>query len=488
MLSPRGWVKTVSMHEGELLGGRYRLQEVIGVGGMAEVWQAQDEVLNRAVAVKVLAGPDVVDAAGRGLMLAEAQAAALLTHPHITSVHDYGESRLASGESVAFVVMELLHGRTLSEEAADGPLPPQAAIAICAEVASALAAAHAQGLVHRDIKPSNVIVTPAGAKVLDFGIAAFSGTGGLEPTGKLLGTPTYVAPERLTGDDVSPASDVYALGVLLYWLLAGDFPWRTSSPSATLRARLLEDPRPLGPLPDVSDDVRQICRECLDRSPAARPTAAEVASVLTAAAMDHNLVAAPAAVGPGSPMRTRRRTLVVSALLVLALLGLVAAVQLTSRPDRPESGAPAPAVEPGTTGAVAVPGGPTASSPTPTAPPVAGPTAPAGVPVLPGQPVPPTGATTAPVVPPDPGPPAATVPSGHPISAEGGTIRVGCDDGKATVLSVAPESGYAVTEAALGPAVQVMVVFTAPGHESEIRARCTAVGVMPTVVESPALP
>ena len=482
MLSRRGWVNTVSMHEGELLGGRYRLQDVIGVGGMAEVWRAQDEVLNRAVAVKVLAGPDLVDAAGRGLMLAEAQAAALLTHPHITSVHDYGESRLDSGESVAFVVMELLHGRTLSEEAADGPLPPQAAIAICAEVASALAAAHAQGLVHRDIKPSNVIVTPAGAKVLDFGIAAFSGAGGLEPTGRLLGTPTYVAPERLTGDDVSPASDVYALGVLLYWLLAGDFPWRTSSPTATLRARLLEDPRPLGPLPDVSDDVRQICRGCLDRSPAARPTAAEVAGVLAAAAMDHNLVAPPA-VEPVAPTRSRRRTLVVSGLLVLALLGLVAAVQLTSRPDHPETGAPAAAVEPGTTGAVAVPGGPAASSPTPTPTPV-DPTTPAGVPVLP---VPPTTATTAPVVPPDPGPSTPPVPNGDPISAEGGTIWVGCD-GKATVLSVAPESGYTVTDAAMGPAVQVRVVFTAPGRESDIRARCTGVGVMPTVVETPPLP
>ena len=235
------------------------------------------------VAVKVLAGPDMSDAAGRGIILAEAQAAALLSHPHITSVHDYGESLLDSGELVPFVVMELLSGPTLGERVAEEPIAPREAIRICAEVASALAAAHAHGLVHRDIKPANVVLTAAGAKVLDFGIAAFSGAADLGPSGKLLGTPSYLAPERLTGDDVSPATDVYALGVLMYWLLAGSMPWTTASPSASLRARLTEEPRPFGYRPEVPDDVLQLCLRCLSRVPAGRPTADEVAAVLIAA-------------------------------------------------------------------------------------------------------------------------------------------------------------------------------------------------------------
>jgi serine/threonine-protein kinase len=245
---------------------------------MSVVWRAFDEVLKRQVAVKVLAGAH--DPSARERIRAEAQAAARLSHPHITNVHDYGEARDDSGKLFPYVVMELVPGPTLGQRMKAGPLPVPAALLICAQVASALAAAHARGLVHRDVKPSNVMLSPAGAKIMDFGVAAVAGEPGESSTGVLWGTPAYLAPERLITGEVVPASDVYALGVLLYLLLAGRQPWRADTVADMLVAHQYLEPAPLPPLDGVAERVRSLCQQCLAKRPEDRPSAGEVAAVL----------------------------------------------------------------------------------------------------------------------------------------------------------------------------------------------------------------
>lgn len=176
------------------LAERYRLLGRLGEGGMAVVWRAHDEVLDRLVAVKVLAPGQAVDAAARARVQFEARAAAALSHPNVAAVHDYGEAPDPGGEPVPFVVMELVDGVSLTDVLADGPVDPADAMRICADVAAALAAAHARGLVHRDVKPGNVIVAAGGAKLVDFGIAAAIGSADeADEDGVMLGTPAYLA-------------------------------------------------------------------------------------------------------------------------------------------------------------------------------------------------------------------------------------------------------------------------------------------------------
>jgi serine/threonine-protein kinase len=265
----------------ETLGGRYKLLNELGSGGMAVVWRARDEVLGRSVAVKLLAGRFAGDPQSRARIRDEARAAATLSHPNIAQVYDFGESD-ESGGCRPYVVMELVNGPTLAQRVAFGPLPPRAVFRICGEVASALAAAHADGLVHRDIKPANVMVTPTGAKVVDFGIAAAAGPA--VPDEVLLGTPAYLAPERLTGAAVEPASDVYALGVLLYRLLANESPWSVESTTQMLDAHRYVEPTPLPQLSGVPPVVTELVHRCLRKEPGDRPTAAEAAAVLAKAA------------------------------------------------------------------------------------------------------------------------------------------------------------------------------------------------------------
>jgi eukaryotic-like serine/threonine-protein kinase len=265
----------------QLLGGRYRLVERLGGGGMSVVWLAYDEILGRQVAVKVVANQHLTHAASREWIRTEAQAAARLTHPHVTNVHDYGESVSESGERVPYVVMELVHGPTLAQRLKAGPVPVRTALLICAQVAAALAAAHARGLVHRDIKPGNIMLSQGGVKVVDFGIAAIAGQRGESPSdGEMWGTPAYLAPERLGSGEVVPASDVYALGLLLYRLLAGCLPWRAETVSQMINAHQYAEPAPLPELPDVPASVVELCGRCLSKEPQERPTAAEVARVL----------------------------------------------------------------------------------------------------------------------------------------------------------------------------------------------------------------
>jgi serine/threonine protein kinase len=199
-----------------ILGDRYRLLEPLGAGGMSVVWRAYDEVLGRRVAVKLLSAAFASDRHFRERVRAEAQSAAALVHPNVTAVYDYGVSAGPDGAPAPFVVMELLDGRTLSTRLAGGPLPWREAVEICAEVAAALSAAHARGLVHRDITPANVMLTATGVKVVDFGVSTVVGESGRDgPGDAVVGTPAYLAPERLAREPVGPAADVYALGVVL---------------------------------------------------------------------------------------------------------------------------------------------------------------------------------------------------------------------------------------------------------------------------------
>jgi serine/threonine-protein kinase len=270
------------------IGGRYRLVEPLGSGGMSVVWRAFDEVLQRSVAVKVLAGDLAGDPTLAEAIRREAQAAARITHPHIASVYDYGESTVDGGDPTPFVVMELVLGEPLSTLLAGGArLPWREAAGICAQVASALSEAHAHGVVHRDVKPGNVMIGRSGAKVVDFGISALVGECDLDEDGHLLGTPAYVAPERLEGGRAETASDVWAVGVLLYRTLTGRLPWRADTPQELIQAHREGVPpslRELDDLDGVPDEVRRACRDCLARDPEQRPRSDELAGVLGAAA------------------------------------------------------------------------------------------------------------------------------------------------------------------------------------------------------------
>ncbi|MDI1465995.1 protein kinase [Catellatospora sp. KI3] len=278
------------------LHDRYLLERRIGSGGMAEVWRAHDLVLGRPVAVKVLAGPMAADPALRAGALREARSAAQLTHPNITAVHDFGEASFPDGHAEPYLVMELLTGDSLADRMAAGPVPWPQAAAVGGQIAAALAAAHARDVVHRDIKPGNIMLTPTGAKVLDFGIAAMTGLPDAHG-GWVIGTPAYAAPERLHQAAANPAADVYSLGVLLVEMVTGRrlHPADTWEQVAALHAR----PRPLPHLPGVPPAVAALIAAALDPFPARRPRAADLQrALLGGPGTGHGAVAAPAGPTP----------------------------------------------------------------------------------------------------------------------------------------------------------------------------------------------
>ncbi|MFF0174993.1 serine/threonine-protein kinase [Micromonospora profundi] len=294
------------------LDGRYRLEQRIGVGGMSEVWRAHDRVLDRPVAVKLISpGPDGQhDTVDR--IRTEARNAARLVHPNVASVHDFGTSPTLPGRQLPYIVMELAEGETLAAHLRSGPLDWSIAVRVCAEVAAALAAAHASGIVHRDVKPANVVLTPAGVKVLDFGIATPAGTSDPLPDGMLLGTPAYLAPEQLDGAAATPAADMYALGVLLYYCLTGYLPYQASTAWELLRARRSRPPEPLPEIDGLPPEVGELCRSLLADDPARRPTSL-VAALLLAEAVDARVyvpmgLPTPRRPAPTSPWTERAAT------------------------------------------------------------------------------------------------------------------------------------------------------------------------------------
>jgi eukaryotic-like serine/threonine-protein kinase len=267
----------------ELLGqdGRYRAVRRIDAGGMGEIWEADDTLLGRRVAVKVLAAELAGDRAAVRRFRREARATARLAHPNVTRVFDF-----VDGEA-PFLVLELLEGHTLAERLhRDGALPPVEAARIAAAVADSLDAAHRAGIIHRDIKPSNIMLTPSGeVKVMDFGIAAawevHSTTGQ-----QLLATASYVAPERVAGGQTTPSADLYSLGVVLYEMLTGRPPFVATTAEQLIRAHLEVAPQPVRALaPWVPPEIAAACEAALAKNPAQRPaTAGALAARLRAAA------------------------------------------------------------------------------------------------------------------------------------------------------------------------------------------------------------
>ncbi|MGN9810461.1 serine/threonine-protein kinase [Micromonospora sp. BQ11] len=267
------------------LDGRYRLEQRIGIGGMSEVWRAHDAVLDRPVAVKLMSpGQEDRDASVERIRT-EARSAARLVHPNVASVHDFGTSATLPGRELPYIVMELAEGETLAAHLRAGPLDWRIAVRVCAEVSAALAAAHAHGIVHRDVKPANVMLTPAGVKVLDFGIATPSGTPDPAPDGVVVGTPAYLAPEQLERAPATPAADMYALGVLLYYSLSGRLPYQADTTTQLLGARRRQPPEPLPEIPGLPPEVADLCATCLADDPAQRPTSL-MAALLLAEAVD----------------------------------------------------------------------------------------------------------------------------------------------------------------------------------------------------------
>ncbi|MFF3440876.1 serine/threonine-protein kinase [Streptosporangium sp. NPDC002721] len=271
----------VGLRAGDVLTRRYLLLERIAWGGMSVIWRAFDQSLQRMVAVKLLDGELGVDLGERELIRREARATARLIHPDAIEVYDYGETVTSHGRLAAYVVMRLLEGRPLADRITEGPLPWAEAVTIAARLATVLAAAHERGIVHRDVTAENVLLTSAGAKLLDFGIAAFIGEDG-DDRASDYGTPPYVAPERLTGTVADPASDVYALGVLLFEMLTGDppYPERTWEEIENVRR---EGPPPVAEVPGMPARISALCQVCLSHRPEARPGAQEVADDLAAA-------------------------------------------------------------------------------------------------------------------------------------------------------------------------------------------------------------
>ena len=227
---------------GRLLAGRYRLNRPIASGGMARVWEATDETLARRVAVKLLHDHLARDESFVHRFRAEAVAAARLSHPAIISVYD-----TFSVDGLEGIVMELVVGTTMRADLDQhGPMRLEAALAIGTQVADALGAAHASGLVHRDVKPANILLASDGrVLVADFGIAKAVEGQDLTGTGTMIGTAKYLAPEQVQGAPVDGRADLYALGVVLYEALAGQPPFAADTDAATALARLQHDPAPL---------------------------------------------------------------------------------------------------------------------------------------------------------------------------------------------------------------------------------------------------
>ncbi|MGI8661915.1 MAG: protein kinase domain-containing protein [Acidimicrobiales bacterium] len=278
---------------GRLLAGRYRLEHVIATGGMAQVWEATDEVLARPVAVKLLHAHLAADGVFVERFRREAIAAARLTHPSIVAIYD-----TCTQDGVEAIVMELVRGSTLRDllderHALDSP----EAVAVVSQVADALGVAHRAGIVHRDIKPANILLSNDGrVLVADFGIAkAAEGVSDLTGTGTTLGTVKYLSPEQVEGKPVDARTDVYALGVVLYECVCGRPPFLADTDTATALARLHQDPmRPRQVKASVPKALEEIMLRALARDPAGRyATAHDLRAALLAASRGEALGASP---------------------------------------------------------------------------------------------------------------------------------------------------------------------------------------------------
>ena len=261
----------MSLGSGAILSDRYRLLRLIATGGMGQVWEAGDTVLDRRVAVKVLKPEYSSDPEFIERFRSEAKVTARISHPGIATVYDYGQvPDPASGSPLSYLVMELVVGEPLSDVLArEGSLPLRHTLDMLEQTGRALNAAHAIGLVHRDVKPGNILITPTGqVKLTDFGIAKSMGASAVTQTGMIVGTAQYLSPEQAMGHETSPAGDVYSLGVVGYECLAGRRPFVADSPVSIAMMHVREKP---APLPDsVPEPVRRVLGEAMVKDPSRR--------------------------------------------------------------------------------------------------------------------------------------------------------------------------------------------------------------------------
>jgi len=311
-----------------VLGGRYRLRRELARGGMAAVWEAEDKVLTRRVAIKVLHPHLAGDDGFRTRFRREAVAAARLAHPHIVTTYDTGRDA-----DVAYIVMELVEGTTLARLLkAHGPLPVAKAVDVAAQVADALACAHSHGVVHRDVKPANILLRKDGhVKVADFGIAKAGAGNDLTRTGVVMGTAKYLSPEQVSGSPADAGSDIYALGIVLYEMLCGAPPFVGDTELSTAVARLTTAP---GSLRDRRQDVPRsleaVVLRSLARDPAARfQSAEEMRASLLAVDSDNAEVTPPAGLTLTSSAPPRRGVprLLVAALAAVLFLSVAAIIR-----------------------------------------------------------------------------------------------------------------------------------------------------------------
>ncbi|MBM2616405.1 serine/threonine protein kinase [Actinoplanes sp. LDG1-06] len=348
----------MSHQAGELLDGRYRLGDRIASGGMGDVWQGTDVLLNRAVAVKTLRDDRATDPHFHRRFQNEARVMAALHHPGIADVYDFGRR---PGDP--YLVMAFVHGQPLDRRlAGHGRIPVGETMAIVAQVARALQAAHDVGIVHRDVKPGNIIVQPDGTAVLvDFGIAHSAGSADLTATKEVLGTPHYLAPERLSKQGAGPAADLYALGAVAYHCLAGQPPFTAEDTLAIAMQHLREEPPRLPP--DIPAAARDVVTTALAKDPADRfPSAATMADAAQRAA-GSAFAAATTVLRPGrteppeAPTVRLRGRHSKALMLVLVALALVAGFTTlaVAGPFGHGPGSPVPSVS--------VPAGPPSATP-----------------------------------------------------------------------------------------------------------------------------
>lgn len=257
------------------LGDRYVLQERIAAGGMADVWSATDDVLQRAVAVKVMRADAENEEMFAKRFRDEALHSAALMHPNITTVFDYGED-----EALTYLVMELVDGPSLAGLLREtGAMEPDVVRSIIGQAALGLGVAHEARVVHRDVKPANILVRPDGVvKVTDFGIARALDASGHTRMGEMLGTPNYISPEQAMGRPATGASDLYALGVVAHEMLTGSRPFDRGTPIATAMSHVNEPPPPLpGTVPE---ELRVVVEALLEKDPADRPENARAVALM----------------------------------------------------------------------------------------------------------------------------------------------------------------------------------------------------------------
>ncbi|MGI5220440.1 protein kinase domain-containing protein [Nocardia sp. CA-290969] len=387
--------------------GRYRLLELLGAGAMGEVHRAYDTGTDRLVAVKVLAPEFAHNATYRKRFQREAQAAARLSEPHIVPIHDFGEI-----DGRLFLDMRLVQGPNLATLLAERDhLEPEEAVEVVAQIAAALDAAHAEGLVHRDVKPSNILVTPAGfAYLIDFGIARSDEDTTVTTTGAVIGTFAYMAPERLADDDSGAPSDVYSLACVLYECLVGAKPYRGESMQRQIAAHLNEEP----PAPSTAGLPRQfdaVIAKGMAKDPGQRyETAGALAVAARAALREPATALSPAPADPARPSDPPTPATAAPALALDPATAApasspdpaTAASAFSPYPGTPATATPASSPDPAI---AAAPGPGRATSTTPEADPAAA--APVATPATAARSADPSAAV---FVPPKPGPRAGAAP------------------------------------------------------------------------------